>query len=107
MDKFLLKDGSSVTGIAKAKVETGIKICGATSGVVDDGVIEWIDWECKVDGEIKENQIKFTPGLQHGDSGSLLVDSSNNMAVGLVFAGSTKGDASFANHIDDVLDALE
>ncbi|CAB4034259.1 Hypothetical predicted protein, partial [Paramuricea clavata] len=104
MNKFRLTDGSSVTGIATAKVWTGIKFCGSTSGVVDNGVVTSVNWCGIVDNKIFRNQILFNATARPGDSGSLLVDRSNNKAIGLVFAGSEN--YSMANHIADVLKEL-
>lgn len=42
-----------------------------------------------------------------GDSGSLIVERSNQNAVGLYFAGPDSGEYGIANHIDDVLSELE
>jgi hypothetical protein len=50
-------------------------------------------------------QIISTPLSQGGDSGSLIVDGIENMAVGLLFAGSPQ--ATIFTPIQEVLDALE
>ena len=50
-------------------------------------------------------QIITTPMSQGGDSGSLLVDGSSNVAVGLLFAGSDQ--STIFNPIDAVLSALQ
>ncbi|HLV35475.1 MAG TPA: hypothetical protein VKY59_10195 [Spirillospora sp.] len=52
-----------------------------------------------------EGQIITTPMSQGGDSGSLIVDGSENRAVGLLFAGSPQ--ATIFNPIQEVLDALQ
>jgi hypothetical protein len=51
-----------------------------------------------------EGQIITTPMSQGGDSGSLIVDGTENKAVGLLFAGSAQ--ATIFNPIQEVLDAL-
>ncbi len=50
-------------------------------------------------------QIITTPMSQGGDSGSLLVDGTSNVAVGLLFAGSDQ--STIFNPIDAVLNALQ
>ncbi len=50
-------------------------------------------------------QIITTPMSQGGDSGSLLVDATQNLAVGLLFAGSDQ--STIFNPIDSVLSALQ
>ena len=50
-------------------------------------------------------QIISTPMSQGGDSGSLLVDATENVAVGLLFAGSDQ--STIFNPIDSVLSALQ
>lgn len=52
-----------------------------------------------------EGQIITTPMSQGGDSGSLIVDGTENKAVGLLFAGSAQ--ATIFNPIQEVLDALQ
>jgi hypothetical protein len=44
--------------------------------------------------------------IKAGDSGSLLVTSSERYPVGLLFAGNSSGKYAFANHIGDVLSAF-
>ncbi|MAS35197.1 MAG: hypothetical protein CL610_14390 [Anaerolineaceae bacterium] len=51
-----------------------------------------------------EGQIITTPMSQGGDSGSLIVDGTENKAVGLLYAGSPQ--ATIFNPIQEVLDAL-
>jgi hypothetical protein len=57
-----------------------------------------------------ENQLIITglnaqPFSAAGDSGSLILERSTNKAVGLLFAGSSSH--TIANHIDDVLRAMQ
>jgi hypothetical protein len=52
-----------------------------------------------------EGQVITTPMSQGGDSGSLIVDGTENKAVGLLYAGSAQ--ATIFNPIQDVLDALQ
>jgi hypothetical protein len=106
MDTFLLTDGSSVTGTATAQIGTGIKFCGAISGVVSNGAVTSVNWCGNLQGKKFYNQISFNPVACAGDSGSLLLDRSNNKAIGLVFARTVKNDVSLANHIPDVLKEL-
>jgi hypothetical protein len=106
MDKFLLTDGSSVTGTATAQIGTNIKFCGATSGVVNNGAVTSVDWCGNIENKRFYNQILFNPTVLPGDSGSLLVDRSNNKAIGLVFAYTDNYGGSLANHIADVLKEL-
>jgi hypothetical protein len=42
-----------------------------------------------------------------GDSGSAILERGTNKVVGLLFAGATNGNLTFANHIDDVLRQLK
>jgi hypothetical protein len=42
-----------------------------------------------------------------GDSGSAILERSTNSIVGLLFAGTTNGNLTFANHIADVLRSLQ
>ncbi len=105
--KFLLKDGTSVTGTEKATVGTFIKFYGRTSGLVTRGLVESVDWTGTISGRQFDDQILIAQGVQPvqpGDSGSLLINKDNNKAIGLIFAGN--GVQGFANHIGDVLEAL-
>ena len=105
MTKFLLKDGTSVTGAEKATVGTVIKFYGRTSGLVNRGGVSSVDWSGTISERQFYNQILFTASVQPGDSGSLLINRENNNAIGLVFAETTGGNG-LANHITDVLNAL-
>ena len=102
---FELIDGTSVTGTEAARVGTLIKFCGRTSGLVQIGAVESVDWAGKVEGKQFRNQILFSNPVQGGDSGSLLVNRENNRAIGLIFAGSSGH--GLANQIHDVLAALD
>jgi hypothetical protein len=95
-----------VTGTATAQIGTNIKFCGATSGVVNNGAVTSVNWCGYHKGKIFHNQISFNPVACPGDSGSLLLDRSNNKAIGLVFARTVKKTVSLANHIPDVLKEL-
>ena len=107
--KFLLKDGTSVTGTEKAAKDTPIKFFGRTSSLVTRGKVSSIDWTCTIDDRRFDKQILFDTGVnarvQPGDSGSLLINRENNKAIGLIFA--EAGAHGVANHIGDVLEALD
>ncbi len=103
--KFLLKDGTSVTGTEKAAIGTFIKFYGRTSGLVTRGAVSSIDWTGIIGGRQFDDQILITEGVQPGDSGSLLINRENNKAIGLIFAEAAAH--GVANHIGDVLKALD
>ena len=107
IDKFLLKDGTSVTGTEKAAVETKIKFYGRTSGLVNQGEVSSIDWSGTVSGRRVENQILFSASsVGGGNSGSLLINRENDKAIGLYFS-DNRTNLGLANHIGDVLNALD
>ena len=101
--EFKLKDGTSVTGTEAAKIGMSIKFYGRTSGLVNREV-ESVDWAGKVGGKQFRNQILISKPSDPGDSGSLLIYSENNTAIGLVFADIDQ--RGLANKIHDVLAAL-
>lgn len=103
--EFRLTDGTPVTGTEAARIGTLIKFCGRTSGVVDRGTVQSVDWAGVVGGKQFRNQILISQPAQGGDSGSLLVNRENNRAIGLIFADS--GTHGLANQIQDVLAALD
>ena len=103
--EFKLADGTSVTGTEAARVGTLIKFCGRTSGLVDRGAVQSVDWAGVVAGKQFRNQILISQPAQGGDSGSLLVNRENNRAIGLIFADS--GQHGLANQIHDVLATLD
>ena len=103
--EFRLTDGTSVTGTEAARIGTLIKFCGRTSGVVNRGAVQSVDWAGVVSGKQFRNQILISQPAQGGDSGSLLVNRENNRAIGLIFADS--GAHGLANQIQDVLAALD
>ena len=107
IDKFLLKDGTSVTGTEKAAVGTKIKFYGRTSGLVNQGEVSSIDWSGTVSGRRVENQILFSASsVGGGNSGSLLINRENDKAIGLYFS-DNRTNLGLANHIGDVLNALD
>ena len=108
----MLKDGTPVAGTETASLGGSVSFCGCASDCVDPGTITSIDFCMDVDctgcnsGSFRRcNQILFTPAPQDCDSGSLLINSVTNNAVGLVYAAanSTHG---VATPIDNVLTAL-
>ena len=106
IDKFLLKDGTSVTGTEKAAVGTKIKFYGRTSGLVNQGEVTSVDWSGTISGHQVDNQILFfASSAKRGNSGSLLINRENNKAIGLYFA-DDDNNMGLANHIGDVLNAL-
>ncbi|MDI3534023.1 MAG: hypothetical protein PWQ82_388 [Thermosediminibacterales bacterium] len=101
----------TVKGTASAEVGLAVRKSGRSSGVTT-GKIKVINATIRVlmgDSESSEyavfaNQLVTEPLAQGGDSGSLVLDE-NNMAVGLLFAGSEK--ASIVNPIDSVMEQLK
>lgn len=78
-----------------------MKKCGRTSRATS-GTIRSVNATARVSGyptgtRVFTNQIQTTFMLRPGDSGSVLINSSNNKVVGLGFAGSSS--RSFHNHI--------
>jgi len=71
---------------------------------VDDLVVGFDRGDLLFDGQIEIAPVGTEPFSLGGDSGSLIVDS-EQMAVGLLFAGNDV-DATYANQIQEVLDIL-
>ena len=105
---YKLKDGSRVTGTRVAQCWDPIKFCGCNTGIgrCANGVIHSVNWCGLVSGKRFDQQIMFSaiPRARPGDSGSLLVHRSTNLAVGLVFGGNTN--YALANPIAPVLQFL-
>jgi len=110
-----------IKGKAAAAINTAVRKRGRTTGLTY-GKITSIDASTTInygDGlgsHTLKNQIRVEPDTSknagfsdHGDSGSMVVDSANNV-VGLLFGGSTDSSgnpvATYANPINSVLDAL-
>jgi hypothetical protein len=103
----------SPNGSGDAQIDMTVQKFGRTTGYTA-GQISSVDTDVTVQYETGN----FTFGGQiivlgldgqsfsdAGDSGSLIVERNTNMAVGLLFAGSTSH--TIANHIGDVLNALK
>lgn len=100
-------------GTAAAEINMAVQKFGRTTGY-SAGTVASVDTDVTVQYETGnftfESQI-IVVGLDNqpfsgaGDSGSLIVERTTNVAVGLLFAGSSSH--TIANHIDDVLQALQ
>ena len=101
-----LDDGTVVPGVQVAQCWDNVRFCGCRSRCVQPGRVYSTDWCGKLDGIIFCRQILFrtNPNPIPGDSGSLLINSDNNRAMGLVFG--RTGNYGLANPIRTVLDNL-
>ena len=93
-----------INGTQRAQTGMNVKKCGRTTESTQ-GVIRSVNASVRVSGypsgtRLFTNQIQMSFMLRPGDSGSILINSQNNNAVGLCFAGSNS--VSFANHIGSV-----
>lgn len=109
-----------LTGTAEAKVGLKVRKHGRTTSLTH-GKITDIDYDATVgmdhhDSSVKavfHHQIRIQqlewaePVGLGGDSGSLIVQSSSQKAIGLYFAGPQSGSYGVANQIDHVLSELE
>lgn len=98
-----------VEGTLEASLGMGVRKSGRTTGLTS-GTINVIDATVTIGyGPSKrarfEGQIVTSPMSEPGDSGSALIDSGSQRAVGLLFAGSTQ--ATIHNPIESVIDCLE
>jgi len=109
--KTLLRMGTrcygNVTGVGQAAVGMSVKKCGRTSRATS-GTIRSVNATVRVSGYPSgtmtfTNQIQTTFMLRPGDSGSVLINSTNKRVVGLGFAGSDS--QSFHNHIRNISSA--
>jgi hypothetical protein len=100
------------TGKRRAQIDMVVHKFGRTTGFTV-GRVTSVETDVSVQYEAGivsfENQIIIEGLASHpfsaaGDSGSLILERSTNRAVGLLFAGSSSH--TIANHIDDVLQAL-
>jgi hypothetical protein len=111
-------DIGKVAGKAVAAAGMAVRKRGRTSGLTH-GVVDSVDLTIKLDygdglGEvtlthqigIDVNEAQNAIFGDHGDSGSVVVNSKNEI-VGLYFAGSDDGKHGIANPIDSVLAALK
>lgn len=97
----------TVSAVGAANDNDEVCICGSESGA-NCGVVTSTNASVKVDGYPEgtrrfHRQIKLTPVSVEGDSGAVVLRASS--VVGLLFAGD-EATVSFANHIDDIVQAL-
>ena len=103
----ILSIGQAV-GTKEAELGLAVRKSGRTTGLTT-GTIELLDATVSVNygvGKVAifEGQIISTAMSQGGDSGSLLVDATENLAVGLLFAGSDQ--TTIHNPIGAVINTL-
>jgi hypothetical protein len=109
-----------IAGTAQASGGMAVRKHGRTSGYTEGTVSdEFIDALVGMDENdpsviaLFQNQMRLVPTAPYpaiglgGDSGSLVVDSGIQNAVGLYFANPPSGAYGYANHIADVLSNLE
>ena len=109
-----------LVGTETAKVGTKVRKHGRTTGytegeVSDDAYDALVGMDHNNPNIVGlfEDQLRIvvSPGYSAfglgGDSGSMVVHRTRRRAVGLYFAGPTSGSYGLANHIDDVLSALQ
>lgn len=98
----------TVTGTKPAALGMKVRKSGRTTGYTE-GTINLLNATVNVAYGNRtarfNGQIITSPMSQGGDSGSLIVDATENKAVGLLFAGSSL--STIFNPIDRVLDALK
>ena len=97
-----------IVGIKEGELGLGVRKSGRTTGLTT-GTIELLDATVSVNygagrTAVFDAQIVSTAMSQGGDSGSLLVDAAENLALGLLFAGSDQ--ITIHNPIGAVIDAL-
>jgi hypothetical protein len=97
-----------IIGTKEAELGLAVRKSGRTTGYTT-GTIELLDATVNVSygtgrTAIFEGQIVTSAMCQGGDSGSLLVDANENLAVGLLFAGSDQ--TTIHNPINAVISAL-
>lgn len=97
-----------ITGTREAELGLAVRKSGRTTGYTT-GTIELLDATVNVNygagrTAVFEGQIVTSAMSQGGDSGSLLVDANENLAVGLLFAGSDQ--TTIHNPISAVINAL-
>jgi len=98
----------TIAGIREAVLGMAVRKTGRTTGFTT-GTVDLLDATVNVSygagrTAVFEGQIVTSAMSQGGDSGSLLVDASGNMAVGLLFAGSEQ--TTIHNPISEVVSAL-
>ncbi len=118
MNTCEIVDVGEVSGVAAAEVNMHVKKRGRTTALTY-GTIDTIDLSVEIDYGDGLGRVRLThqTGIMvdtsqsskigdHGDSGSALVNESNQV-VGLYFAGSEDGTSGIANPIQDVLNTLD
>lgn len=112
-----IQDIGDVAGHTTATVGTAVRKRGRTTELTYGTVVSTdftvtIDYGSDVGSRTLHHQIRVQTDTtqsarfsDHGDSGSVVVDG-NRMVVGLLFAGSSDGQWTFANPIQSVLDEL-
>jgi hypothetical protein len=109
-----------ILGVAKAAEDMAVckhgRTTGYTEGVVDDesyDALIGMDHDDSSLTALFENQMRLKRSDPYpsfglgGDSGSLIVQKAGRKAVGLYFAGPSRGDYGVANPIDEVLTELQ
>lgn len=94
--EYKLKDGTSVKGTGTANIKDKVMYYGAESEGVVTGVVKYVDFTTHKykSGYTFTNQIYLDnsasakPGME-GDSGALIVRTTDNLAVGVEMAGGT------------------
>lgn len=113
-----IEEIGDINGTATATVDMAVRKRGRTTGLTY-GTVDSVSLSVTLDygdgiGDVTlRNQIGIEVDTvqssmfgTNGDSGSVVVDEHNNV-VGLYFAGSPDGTYGVANHIDDVLTAMD
>lgn len=103
-----IRNIGTVSGVKAASLGMGIRKSGRTTDFTT-GTVTLLNATVNVAYGSKTarftGQVISTPLSQGGDSGSLIVDGTENRAVGLLFAGSPQ--ATIFTPIQEVLDALQ
>jgi hypothetical protein len=121
-DADLITGLGPITSVRAAPLETGDEVAklGRTTGLthgrvrafeVDNVVVRYDRGDLSFDRQIEIEGAGANSFSEGGDSGSLIVDGERR-ACGLLFAGGDQGGANgkgltYANHIDEVLKALD
>lgn len=94
--EYKLKDGTSVKGNGTANINDKVKYYGAESEGVVTGVVTLVDFTAGpypsgytfTNQIVLDNSASAKPGMG-GDSGALIVRTTDNLAVGVEMAGGT------------------
>lgn len=113
-----IEEIGAVKGKTTATVGMAVRKRGRTTELTH-GSVDSVDVSVSIDygdglgTRTLKHQIRIVPDTSQnarfsdrGDSGSVVVDA-NNKVIGLLFAGTTSGSATFLNPIDKVLDQLD